>query len=192
MYGVSAIRAELRISIQARNAQDLVAGHLATGVLADSDLVMVPNPQLLVIDEAPDVQALVIPVPVSHEKTIERFDVQYALSMSLRSDPKTPIVLFLKLRQHSIYAPQVKQCRDRALGRELEKNGGNMWAAMETVGMIPTGLREGPSKAELRAAAEAENDQNNAVRALRLFDSREELGVATCWIPVFCCGHGDE
>ena len=39
----SAIRADIRVSIQDRTAPDRVSGHIATGILVDGDIVLVPR-----------------------------------------------------------------------------------------------------------------------------------------------------
>jgi hypothetical protein len=192
MCGISAIRTDLRVSVQARGARDLVEGHIAGGVLADSNLVVVPNPPRVLLDEVFEFDMWIIPVPVEPDKAIEVIDPDKKNFMSMRENPGEPTVAYIELAHRSIYASQVGRCDGRELGRALRENGGDMWEALVSVGTIPARVGRDLSPETLLAAAEAEQLQRRPRRSDMEFDSYESLGVAFCWPWVCFCNRYTE
>jgi hypothetical protein len=187
MCGISAIRAELRVSIQARGARNLVEGHLASAVLADSNLVIVPNPPRALLDDALELEAWIIPVPVDVDKTVE-FDVPMKKNfLGLQRKPGEPTVVYLELTHRSMYASQIGHCNGQELGRALEEFNGDMWQALISIDAIPARLGDDIEPETLLAAAEAARQQRRPRRSDMEFDSYADLGVAFCWPWVCFC-----
>src|SRR5512139_2065425 len=94
----SAIRADIRVSIQDRSMPDRVSGHLATGILADGDLVLVPN---RTFDEGADLEVLIFPTDVNERSAIDVLD---GWKFSRFAVQGRPVATTIKLRHHSTYA----------------------------------------------------------------------------------------
>jgi hypothetical protein len=192
MCGISAIRTDLRVSIQARGAPNSVRGHLAVGVLADSNLVIVPNPPRALLDDSFEFSVWIIPVPVQVDKAIEVIGPLKKNFMGVRENRGEPTVVLIELAHRSIYASQVGRCDGRELGRALAENGGNMWNALVAVGTVSRNIGEELASETLLAAAEAERAQRRARRSDMNFDSYQDLGVAFCWPWVCFCNTDNE
>jgi hypothetical protein len=185
--GISAIRTDLRVSLQARGSPDPVQGNIAAGVLADSNLVVVPNPPPVLLDDSVEFDVWIIPVPVSPEKSIEVNQPLKKNFLGHRSRPGRPTVVYLELAHRSIYASQIGRCDGGELGRLLREHDGDTWQALIDVGAISADLAAGVSADTLRAAEDAARRQRRPRRSDMEFDSYEDLGVAFCWPWVCFC-----
>jgi hypothetical protein len=187
MCGISAIQAELRVSIQDRRARNLVRGHRAIGLLADSNLVVVPNPPSELLDDEFDFDAWIIPVPVAPEKAIDVIRPLKKNFLGRRTTPGSPTVVMIELAHHSMYASQVGPCDAHELGRALRRNDGDMWAALVQAGTVPSRLQEELSHGLLREAQRAHLEQRLPRRSDMAFNSYAALARAFCWPWVCFC-----
>jgi hypothetical protein len=192
MCGISAIRTDMRVAVQARGGRNLVEGNLAAAVLADSNLVVVPNPPRALLDDSLAFDVWVIPVPVTLDKTIEVLAPLKKNFLAMRSHSGAPTAAYVELTHHSMYASQIARCDGRELGDLLESNGGDMWAALVGVGAIPAELGEDLSPATLLAAEKSAQEQRRPRRSDMEFASYQELGAAFCWPWVCFCSDSAE
>ena len=65
MCGVTAVAGDIRVSVQEVGAPDWRSGHLAVGLLVDSDVVLVPAPPSLLAQDDVDLQVVIMPACAS-------------------------------------------------------------------------------------------------------------------------------
>jgi hypothetical protein len=98
------------ISLQARGNEDTPwAGHLATGLLVDNDMVMVPAPPGSILDPGIEFEALVIPEPLDVGNSIERLRPARVDVLRLRTAMDSPLIAFVKLAQPSRHPPMMRR-----------------------------------------------------------------------------------
>jgi hypothetical protein len=134
MGDATAIRDELRVSVQAYEAVDLVSGHLAPGLLLDSDLVLVPAPPDEVWEPGADPMVVIIPVERRLEKAVERLPTRKITTIGLGDD--RPGAALITLLGHSRYAAQVGHPDPAALRKALLEHDGDFPRAFEALGVL--------------------------------------------------------
>jgi hypothetical protein len=182
----AAIQTDLRVSIQARWAVDPARGHLATGLLADDDCVLMPDPPADLLRAPGEVEVVIIPVEA--EQQVERMPPVHVMSV-LRVDdsPRLTWIAILKLATPSRYAPQVGPCNGPELGRKLELLV-DMWAALEAIGAVRAEYRRIPPDL-LEGLPDRERLQRIPRSYDRIFARYKDLGNAFCiWPPLISCG----
>jgi hypothetical protein len=172
--GNAAIHADLRISIQVRGARDRVEGQVAVGILADSHMVLVPNPPVRLLEDSPELEVMVIPVPPRTHALIERFSVIKKVIYNLRRSPHHLEAAVLTLGGFSRYAAQLAECDPVELGRELERNGGDWWAALERLDLVPASVNDVPAEL-LCEAGRVEQNQYRPRRDSQTLDSYTDV-----------------
>jgi hypothetical protein len=179
----SAIRTDIRVSIQDRSAPDRVAGHLATGILVDGDLVLVPNQSF---DDRLDLEVLIFPTDVNDHSAIDvvsgwkwgRFDVR---GRTLASTAK--------LLHHSTYAAQISEVGSDQLASVLDDLGGDVWEALFRLRAIPPGINAiDPSW--LATVTEVERTQRQPKRFVHELESYRDVAPIWCIFFCFCQPHG--
>jgi hypothetical protein len=183
MCGVTAVNADIRVSVQAVGAPDWRAGHLAVGLLADSDVLLVPAPPPQVYDAEADLQAVIMPARPGLEAAVERCWISKRVTM--RVGDGTPLVLIASLHDHSRYAAQVGRVDADALRRALLDNGGDFRAAFVEVGLAR------PEQFDLSGDLLAESErlervQHRSRHVGRRFDSLEAVVGSICDWPFIC------
>jgi hypothetical protein len=186
MCGVTAMRTDLRISIQRRGTTDVREGHLAVGLLLDSDSVMVPAPPPEWLSSA-DLEALIIPNPLRLDTAVERFRLNKMIVMGIGLDTPTagrPMAACLTLHGASRYASQVGHFDSAALGTAVLETGGDMRAALLSLGAVTTEQFEIDTRL-LDAATRFEREQSAPRHVIYSVDSLEKA-PDICWIPGVC------
>jgi hypothetical protein len=185
---------DLRVSVQTRGARDRVRGHLATGILADSPVVLVPNLPVRAVDSGHELEVLVIPVPPQTTALIERFIIRKLEVFTLRESPHRLEFAVLYLHGFSRYAAQLSECDPDELGPALEANGGDWWAALTALEIIPPGIEEIPDEL-LHKAGEVEREQYRPSRSSTESESYRDVVVDVCKVSCRCpsppSGNGD-
>lgn len=181
----AAIHADLRVSVQIRGARDRARGHLAVGILADSPVVLVPNPPVRLLQPEPELEVLVVPVPPRPEALIERFAPRKLQVHTLRESTHRLELAVLYLQGFSRYTAQLGECDPDDLGAALEANGGDWWAALMALGIVPPGIDE-ISDDLLREVAEMERHHYEPDRLTREEDAYAAIAEAVCKVTCRC------
>ncbi len=184
----SALRTDIRVSIQDRSAPDRVSGHLATGILADGDIVLIPNPGgVLLKATEKSLQALVFPMEIDEHSRIDVVDV-WKFSGYRLSRADYPVAATGRLAHHSTYAAQIRSVDPERLASELDNRKGDLWEALYALEAIPPGV--GEIDRELLAAVDRiERAQHRPKRTDHAFDSYGEMTGGWCIFFCFCHPH---
>ncbi|MEU6819676.1 hypothetical protein ABZ921_03535 [Streptomyces atriruber] len=184
---MTSVRTDLRLSVQIRGASDRVAGHLATGVLAGEDIVLVPAPPDDLLETSRELELLVIPVPLRRTMLIERFRVRKTIHYAQRPPyPENASIAALKIAGFSRYATQMADLSVSAMAAELDRARGDWWAAMSALRIIPAGIRNIPAGV-LRELPRMEEEQNRSCReAVRTDSYADEVGKV-CHLKICRC-----
>lgn len=176
----SAIRADIRVSIQDRHAPDRVSGHLATGILVDGDQLLVPNHSF---DEGLELEALIFPVePDVHS----RIDVEPIWKFSLFSlHGREPFAVSGRMLHHSSYAAQVGDVNSAELASTLEATRGDLWEAFIRLGTIDPAIRD-IDPGLLERVTEIERLQRQAKHNAHEFESYRQATDGWCIFFCFC------
>lgn len=185
----SAIRADIRVSIQDRHANDRVAGHLATGILADGDMVLVPNPPDIILDPRRELEAYIVPVDLHEHSKIDAEDIWKIGRFALRGE--MPFAVTGKLRHHSTYAAQIGAVDAAELASTLEVEGGDLWQALIRLGAIPPEIRD-IDPALLERASQVERAQRVPRRTSHEYDTYRQAADGWCILFCFCHQDGDK
>lgn len=183
MCGITAIGADLRVSIQAYGAPDLGAGHLAVGLLLDSDVVLIPVPPPQVYDSLADLEMVVIPVPPRAELAIERFLPFKLVTIGVGDAP--PLAALVTLQSHSRYASQVGHVPAEDLRRALLDHDGDFVDAFVALGVLRPEQVDIPRDL-LAEAGKVERIQRDPRRSDLRADTLEGLLNGWCPIPFIC------
>jgi hypothetical protein len=178
MRTVTAVPVDLRVSVQLRRASDRVAGQVATGLLTDSNVVLVPGP-VGAADGPGELEVLLIPMPLRPASLIERFPVEKRISYRLRGISKAPEITILFLHGFSRYQPHISVFDTAAVARSVEAHDRDWWAALEAIAIAPRGARE-ISPDVLRAVAAIEEEQREPVSQEVTANSLKELLEPVC------------
>ncbi|MCI4066979.1 hypothetical protein MRQ36_32215 [Micromonospora sp. R77] len=183
----TAIRADIRVSIQDRAAPDRAAGHVAAGVLVDGDLVLVPDPPERLFDPALDLEMLIFPADLAERLPVETPPVwkwgRFAVA------DRTPLAATAKLGRTSVYSAQIGRADASALAAAIEANDGGCWAAL-TEQRIITAELWAIEPDLLTRAGELERAQREPRRVNHRFESVGALTDGLCILFCFCEPHG--
>ena len=168
------------MSIQDRNAPDAVSGHLATGILVDGDIVLVPNP---VLEEGRELQALIFPTELDEHSRIDRDDIWKFSLFSLHG--RDPFAVSGRLLHHSSYAAQIGEVDPGVLASTLEETDGDLWEAFIRLGAIRPEIRE-IDRGMLERVTEIERVQRQPKRNSHGFDSYRQATDGWCIFFCFC------
>ena len=189
MCGVTAIRADLRVSIQTRGTADIEAGHLGVGLLVDSDAVLVAAPPAPLWSDTADLEVLIIPRVLQLETAVERFRLRKLVTTGVglgTPGAGPPMAAFITLHGTSRYAAQVGPFDRDALRSAILRAGGDMRTALLTLGVVSAEQFEIPPGL-LTEATRVEREQAEPRRTVYSAGSLVELlDRAWCPIPFFC------
>ncbi|HEX6681919.1 MAG TPA: hypothetical protein VF062_03960 [Candidatus Limnocylindrales bacterium] len=184
----SAIRTDIRVSIQDRNAPDRAAGHLATGILADGDVVLVPNAPEAILDPGRDLEIIIFPTDIDEHSRIDVLDGWKWGRFALRGERDRPTAASVRLRHHSSYAAQAGAVEAEALASTLEELGGDLWAALARLEAIAPEIRD-IDPALLARVSEIERAQRQPKRTEHEFESYHQMTPGWCIFFCFCHTH---
>lgn len=178
MRTVTAVPVDLRVSVQLRRAPDRLSGHLTSGILTDSNVVLVPGP-VGGPDDSGELEVLLIPVPLDRASLIERFPVEKKISYRLRRVSTQAEITILFLHGFSRYQPHVTTLDTAALARSVAENGRDWWAALAAIGLVRPGVNRIPGEL-LRSVADIEAEQREPVSLQVTANSLRELLDPIC------------
>ncbi|GIH01991.1 hypothetical protein Rhe02_00580 [Rhizocola hellebori] len=176
------------MSIQDRLAPDRVAGHLATGILVDGDVVLIPAPPEALFDRERQFQVLIFPTELTEHSKIDALDCWKFGSFALEDRERRPVAMTGRLTHHSTYAAQIGEVDSRRLASTLEDRDGDLWAALWELDAVPRGINE--ISPELLAQADRiEREQHLPKRTHHTFDDYGDMTGGWCIFFCFCLPH---
>jgi hypothetical protein len=173
---------EVLVSLQAAGPEP---NHIAAGLLGDRDMVLVPAPPLTLLDPTREFDVVTIPVPLDSGYPVERLRATCAQVMWVAGDRTRPIGVMLKLRLPSQYSNTMAPFNGALLAAQLDANGGDLWSALEALGTVREGLREGPPPDILAALPEAERSQREVTYRDHDHATPADIGFSLCrWLCI--------
>jgi hypothetical protein len=173
---------EVLVSIQEAGPEHR---HLAAGVLGDKDLVLIPAPPPEVLDPDHEFQVVTIPQPLASGYPVERLWAQCVNVLWNQADRERPVAAMVKLRQPSSYPRTMLPFNGGALGEQLERDRGDLWAALEALGIVRGGLRDGPPAEVLAELPALEQAQRRATLRNHDFPAPSDVGWSICrWLCI--------
>ncbi|WP_187399536.1 hypothetical protein [Micromonospora sp. AP08] len=185
----TAIRADIRVSVQDRSLPDRVAGHVATGILVDADAILVPNPPARLLEADLDAEVLIFPTDLSPHIAIEARPV-WKWS-TFRVGDGQPLAAVAKLERSSRYVAQVGRADAATLAVALGETRGDLWEALRSQRLIRDGI-ECVDADLLTRASELERIQRRPRNPEHVFDSHAGLTRGLCVLFCFCEPHGPQ
>lgn len=168
------------MSIQDRNAADRVSGHLATGILVDGDIVLVPN---TFFEEDLELEVLIFPAELDEHSRIDREDIWKFSFYSLHGGK--PVAASGRMLHHSTYAAQVGEVDAGELASTLEATGGDLWEAFIRLGAVRPEIRD-IDRDLLERLTQIERAQRKPKRAIHNFESYQQITGGWCIFFCFC------
>ena len=154
-------------------------------MLGDRDLVLVPGPPRAMLDPEREFDVVTIPLPLTAGHPVERLTALCVNVMWAGGERERPVAAMLKLRQPSGYARTMAPFHGAALAAELERTRGDLWAALEQLGTVRAGLRDGPPADVLAALPEIERAQRQATFRDHEHPSVADIGWSICrWLCI--------
>jgi hypothetical protein len=179
------------VSIQDRLAPDRVAGHLATGILVDGDVVLIPSPPETLFDRERQFEVLIFPTELTEHSKIDALDCWKLSSFALEDRDGRAVAMTGRLSHHSTYAAQIGEVDSRRLASTLEDSGGDLWAALWELDALPRGVHEIPPDL-LAAAGRIEREQHLPKRNHHTFEDYGDMTGGWCIFFCFCLPHKDD
>jgi hypothetical protein len=159
--------------------------HLAPAVLGDNDLVLVPSPPRELLDPDRAFDVVTIPMPLEAGYLVERLRARCANVMWVGERRGRPVAAMLKLDQASRYSRTMGPFHGATLAAELARNEGDLWSALEGLGIVRRGLREGPPAEVLGALPDVERAQRRVTYRDHEYPDAGEIGWSICrWLCI--------
>jgi hypothetical protein len=169
-------------------APDRVAGHLATGILVDGDVVLIPAPPATLFDRERQFEVLIFPTELNDHSKIDSLDCWKFGSFALEDSEHHPVAMTGRLAHHSTYAAQIGEVDSRHLASTLEESGGDLWAALRELDALPRGIHE-ISPEQLAEVGRIERGQRLPKRTRHTFDDYGDMTGGWCIFFCFCRPH---
>jgi hypothetical protein len=174
------VAVEVVVSLQARGFEDDPgAGHLAAGVLGDPGVVLVPSPTDALLAAAGAFEALVIPLPLEANLQIERIDA-WCMEVMLVDGAAGLAAAVIKLARPSRHPSAMAPFQGPKLAAALDGNGGDLWAALEGLGIVREGLRDGPGADVFGRLPEIERAQRRPHVREHVLRAHGDIGFNIC------------
>ncbi|MEV0460642.1 hypothetical protein [Catellatospora methionotrophica] len=184
----TSVHADIRVSVQDRNAPDRAAGHLTAAVLVDGDAVLVPNPGPEVLDPKAELEILVFPADPGAHLPVEVIPIWKWSPFHLIGQQDRPLAAVARLRRHSSYSAQISHVDSAALAKATAALDGDLWAALDKLEAIPEGIGA-ISPDLLGAVGQVEREQRRPRRSEHGFESYEAMVGGFCIFFCFCHAH---
>lgn len=156
---------DVRVSVQARGTEDAPwNGHLAAGVLIDTDQILVPEPDSALLDAEQEFEALIFSTPLDMRNPIDRIRPRQVEISWLEGREDRPLAAAIRLAGSSRHLPMFGRVNGCKLTEVLGEVGYNLWMALEAMALIPSGVHEPPSEEVFRTLAEYERAQRQPWR----------------------------
>ena len=159
--------------------------HLAAAVLGDNDLVLVPSPPRELLDPDRAFDVVTIPQPLDAGLFVERLRAACANVMWVGERRGRPVAAMLKLDQPSRYPRTMGDFHGAALAAELARAEGDLWTALEVLGTVRRGVREGPPPEVLAALPDVERAQRRVTYRDHEYPDVAQIGWSICrWLCI--------
>ncbi|MFJ6673941.1 hypothetical protein ACIQMJ_22765 [Actinosynnema sp. NPDC091369] len=133
-------------------------GHLATGLLTEPGVVLVPVATDGIAEATDGIDLLVLPLPLGEGGRVERL-VAERVTFCLLPGGKGHRFALIRMANDSRHEPNVGEFTECRLEEALEEHDGDLWAALESLGVIEPGSRDAITPELLRRVPEVEAAQ---------------------------------
>ncbi|MCE6997212.1 hypothetical protein LZG04_20745 [Saccharothrix sp. S26] len=133
-------------------------GHLATGLLTKPGVVLVPAATDGVAEATEGIDLLVLPLPLDEGRRVERLVARRVTFFRLPGRRGDRFAL-IRMANDSRHEPNVGEFTEAQLDEALERHEGDLWAALEDLGVIEPGSRDAVTPELLRQVPEVEAAQ---------------------------------
>ena len=156
---MSGSNVRLVVSVQAHGYDEKPwEGHLATGLLAEPGVVLVPSVTDGIGEAIEGIDLLVLPLPLGEGGRVERLVAERVTFCPLPGGRGSRFAL-IRMANDSRHRPNVGQVTEHQLEEALEQHDGDLWASLESLGAIEPGSRDAVTPELLRRVPEVEAAQ---------------------------------
>jgi hypothetical protein len=149
----------LVVSVQARGFEEKPwEGHLATGLLTKPGVVLVPVAAEGIAEATDGIDLLVLPLPLGVAGRVERL-IAERVTFCLLPGGKGKRFALIRMANDSRHEPNVGEFTEEQLEEALRRHEGDLWAALESLGVIEPGARDAITPELLRQVPEVEAEQ---------------------------------
>ena len=160
---MSTSNVRLVVSVQAPGFEEKPwEGHLATGLLAEPGAVLVPDAPDGIAEATAGIDLLVLPLPLGEAGRIERLVAERVMFCPLPGGKGRRFAL-IRMANDSRHEPNVDEFTECRLEEALERHEGDLWAALESLGVIAPGSRDAVTPELLRRVPEVVAEQRKPV-----------------------------
>ena len=132
-------------------------GHLATGLLAEPGVVLVPAASDGIAEATEGIDLLVLPLPLGEGGRVERLVAERVTFCPLPGKGRRFAVI--RMANDSRHRPDVGEFTESRLEEALDRHDGDLWAALEHLGAVQPGARDAITPELLRRVPEVEAAQ---------------------------------
>ncbi|WP_367128584.1 hypothetical protein [Saccharothrix sp. HUAS TT1] len=152
----------LVVSVQAHGFEEKPwEGHLATGLLVEPGGVLVPSAPDDLGEATEGIDLLVLPLPLGEAGRVERLAAERVVFCPVPGGGEQ--FASIRMANDSRHQPDVGEFTGRQLQEALERYPGDLWAALESLGVIPAGSRDAVTPELLRQVPAVEAEQRKLV-----------------------------
>ncbi|PSL51759.1 hypothetical protein B0I31_11872 [Saccharothrix carnea] len=139
---MSSSNVRLAVSVQAHGfAEKPWEGHLATGLLTEPGVVLVPASTDGIAEATEGIDLLVLPLPLGAGGRIERL-VAERVTFCLVPGGEGARFALIRMANDSRHRPNVGEFTESELEEALKRHPGDLWAALAYLGAIEPGARD--------------------------------------------------
>lgn len=155
----SSATVRLVVSVQARGFEEKPwEGHLATGLLNKPGVVLVPLATEGIAEAVDGIDLVVLPLPLGEGGRVERL-VAERVTFCLLPGGKGKRFALIRMANDSRHKPNVGDFTEEQLEEALKRHEGDLWAALDSLGVIEPGSRDAVTPELLRRVPEVEAAQ---------------------------------
>jgi hypothetical protein len=133
-------------------------GHLATGLLAEPGVVLVPAATDGIAEATEGIDLLVLPLPLGEGGRVERL-VAERVTFCLLPGGQGRRFATIRMANDSRHEPNVGEFTETQLEEALKEHDADLWAALESLGVIEPGSRDAVTPELLGRVPEVEAAQ---------------------------------
>jgi hypothetical protein len=153
-------------------------------VLGDSTTVIVPSPPAALLEPERELQVVTIPVPLDRGLAVERLDAWCRNVMT--ADGDRPVAVTMSLARPSRYPGTIGTFNAAELAAAVEASRGDLWAGMESLGLVRPGLADGPPMDVLEALPGLEREQRRPVVRTHRHPDAGDVVWSLCKLLCIC------
>jgi hypothetical protein len=157
--------AEARISVQRRGHEnDLKGGHLASGLLADSHTVLVPEAVQELVEDRSEIELLIFDADAHDRTVVERIPPSRIDTFQIGTERNWTVFAIVVLARPAVHSPLRVRLDGCVFDKELIQAGGNLRVVLERLDLVSKDALERPSDSVFDVVQQREREQRLPVR----------------------------